>query len=504
MMPDYLFDSEVVRLAFVLGIILSMALYEWRQLTTGSIVVPGYVGVFILQPSTIVASLVNAILSYWLVHRLLPRLVSMSARTKFSALVVTSVVIQSLAHTFGAVTSDSASMSIFIGVGYVIPALVAHDMARHGVWRSLSAVLGTSVATGMSVVGLAWLAPDITLARPAVVPLQSAFLIDGMFVAVLLSAVSVVVLQSRHRLGAGGFIGPAYLSFLFVHPAQLVFLAVLTPLTYLTTTKLLMPRMILFGRRKFAAMLLVGCLYSWGGMLLLEHGFGADFLPFSSPSLSVISVVLIGLLANDADRVGWAGVARGTALAVTFTLTGTLLVLEAFEQQRLEVLLPLAIVMAAAGLVIFAPLVTRSSKRLFAAAAESASSEPYRQAVVVNIAAATQAMRRSLCAPIPRVSTAVCLVLLIGVAFFPISRETPLFLGAKARSRPHFEGLRTIAVTSRLAKLSRSTAPLPRESTVYLDQAMPSATSHFFTSLFSRSKNHGDNYSSIQLGIQIK
>ncbi|NIQ31140.1 MAG: hypothetical protein GTN89_12380, partial [Acidobacteria bacterium] len=45
---DYLFTADVVRLAFVLGVITSVLLYERRHVTTGSIVVPGYIAVFLL------------------------------------------------------------------------------------------------------------------------------------------------------------------------------------------------------------------------------------------------------------------------------------------------------------------------------------------------------------------------------------------------------------------------------------------------------------------------
>ena len=64
---DYLFSSEIVRFAFVFGICVSMMLYERLHLTTGSIVVPGYIAVFLVYPMVVVATFVNALLS------LLPR-----------------------------------------------------------------------------------------------------------------------------------------------------------------------------------------------------------------------------------------------------------------------------------------------------------------------------------------------------------------------------------------------------------------------------------------------
>ena len=56
-MHDYLLSTEWVRFAFVLGIAVSMILYERRHLTTGSIVVPGYIAVFMIHPLVLVAAL---------------------------------------------------------------------------------------------------------------------------------------------------------------------------------------------------------------------------------------------------------------------------------------------------------------------------------------------------------------------------------------------------------------------------------------------------------------
>ena len=60
-MHDYLFSSEIVRFAFVFGICVSMMLYERLHLTTGSIVVPGYIAMFLVYPMVVVATFVNAL-----------------------------------------------------------------------------------------------------------------------------------------------------------------------------------------------------------------------------------------------------------------------------------------------------------------------------------------------------------------------------------------------------------------------------------------------------------
>ena len=83
-MHDYLLSSEWVRFAFVLGVAVSMLLYERRHLTTGSIVVPGYIAVFMMHPLVIIATFANALLTYWLVNHILRRFFLLYGRTKFT------------------------------------------------------------------------------------------------------------------------------------------------------------------------------------------------------------------------------------------------------------------------------------------------------------------------------------------------------------------------------------------------------------------------------------
>ena len=95
-MHDYLFHTDVVRLAFLAGVVASIFLYEKSHLTTGSIVVPGYIALFLAQPFVIGATFLNALLSWWIVNRLLPRWFLLYGRTKFTVLALISISLQAL------------------------------------------------------------------------------------------------------------------------------------------------------------------------------------------------------------------------------------------------------------------------------------------------------------------------------------------------------------------------------------------------------------------------
>ena len=70
-MHDYLLNSESVRFAFVFGVVVSMMMYERFHLTTGSIVVPGYIGIFMVAPMVLAATFINAFATYALMNYVL-------------------------------------------------------------------------------------------------------------------------------------------------------------------------------------------------------------------------------------------------------------------------------------------------------------------------------------------------------------------------------------------------------------------------------------------------
>src|SRR4029079_6848579 len=135
--------TEVVRFAFMFGVAVSMLLYERRHLTTGSIVVPRYIATFIAMPFTIIATFLNALICYWLINKVLRRWILLYGRTKFTLLASTSILIQTLMLKFSPVGSWlwEKDFKLLVGVGYVVPALIAHDMGRQGIKKTVKSVM---------------------------------------------------------------------------------------------------------------------------------------------------------------------------------------------------------------------------------------------------------------------------------------------------------------------------------------------------------------------------
>ena len=326
-MHDYLFPADVVRFAFILGVAVSMMLYERRHLTTGSIVVPGYMATFVVYPLIIGATALNAFVSYLIVNKLLCRWFLLYGRTKFTVLALVSIAIQTAMLRLspsGAWLWES-DIKLFVGVGYVVPALIAHDMGRQGIKKTLGSVCLATVIVVIPI-GLALLfgLPGIN----DLAPLQGAgnMAIDAGWIpiAVILSAGAAWGISHNYGLRSGGFMGAAFIAILLGDPWQVVIAIALAVTTYTIVNRLLMDEMILFGRRKFSAMLLVSSMISW---ILLW--FGSDLLGiaalehFDLGALALTPLIVPGLLANDAQRTNVGRVGAGLGLATAFVLTTT-------------------------------------------------------------------------------------------------------------------------------------------------------------------------------------
>jgi poly-gamma-glutamate biosynthesis protein PgsC/CapC len=328
-MHDYLFGSEPVRLAFVLGILASMLYYERREVTTGSIVVPGYIALFLPVPTVLITTFANAFLSHWLVHRQLSKRVFLYGRTRFMALAITSIAIQTVLLQFSPHGSWlwESDIPLWVGIGYVIPALIAHDMDRQGIGNTVKAVLTTGTLVAVPVMlALFWIPNDTEAGAP--LSNFDAVLLppEWMPFAVLLSAGAAWALLHNHGLRQGGFIGAAYVGMLWASPAQVAFLAAISIATWVIVTRLLMPSMILFGRRKFASMLVIAGLLSWIGLWLGVQLFGINSTAYATiASIPLTPVFVPGLLANDMERSSLPRVAIGTAVGGMFVIPATLL-----------------------------------------------------------------------------------------------------------------------------------------------------------------------------------
>ena len=136
-----------------------------------------------------------------------------------------------------------------------------------------------------------------------------------------------MVTFSKIGLRSGGFITAAYIAFMLPRWWDLLYVLVTAGLTWLIVVKLIMPRLLLFGRRKLSVMVLFGALIGW--TIELVARYVTDGLWEPARGLTVMTVMLPALLANDAHRQGWEKTAWGTTLA-TFGVYGATNLIAAF------------------------------------------------------------------------------------------------------------------------------------------------------------------------------
>jgi len=123
---------------------------------------------------------------------------------------------------------------------------------------------------------------DVELARFAVV--------TGLFLTLLFF--------DRLKIAPGGMIVPGYIVLFINHPDQIFFTFFLAFLVYLFVGRILMNRMILFGRRRFTITVLTGALFS-----IIAESFIysiSSFQPFIG--FRLIGIIIPGLIANELLR----------------------------------------------------------------------------------------------------------------------------------------------------------------------------------------------------------
>ncbi len=340
-MHDYLFSSEIVRFAFLFGIVTSMLLYERVHLTTGSIVVPGYIAIFLVYPMVIAATFVNSLISYFLVNKVIRRKFMLYGRTKFTVMAMISISIQAAMLKLSPQGHWlwEKQIPLFVGAGYVVPALIAHDMGRQGIKRTTKAVLlaGVIVATPIAVALLLNL-PGVNDLAPLTGFGEMSIVSRWVPLAVLLSAGASWAVTANFGLKSGGFVGAAYIGMFMGDPYQVAVAFLVAFVSFIFVRTVLMRWLILFGRRKFSAMLLTSSLISWTLLWTGSQFFSARVSShLDLASLALTPLFVPGLLANDMDRTSPPKLVVGVALASGFVVPTTWWVQALVEGRHLHI-----------------------------------------------------------------------------------------------------------------------------------------------------------------------
>lgn len=123
--------------AIGLGIVISFLFTEWVGLYAGGLIVPGYFALFADQPLRIGISLAAAVCAYVILLGL-SQITILYGRRRFIAAVFIGYFLGGLGRFL---VTDYWTLSYDLRViGYIIPGLIANDMYKQGVWKTLLAV----------------------------------------------------------------------------------------------------------------------------------------------------------------------------------------------------------------------------------------------------------------------------------------------------------------------------------------------------------------------------
>lgn len=122
--------------------------------------------------------------------------------------------------------------------------------------------------------------------------------ITDLYITVILGLVCSFFAEEFFGVLVGGVVVPGYMALVFDQPIILIAVYLISVLTYLIVEFILPRFLILFGRRKFIATLLIA--------MAIKFAFDLIYpvMPFATLSFRGIGVIVPGLLANSFSKQG--------------------------------------------------------------------------------------------------------------------------------------------------------------------------------------------------------
>jgi len=341
-MYEYSISDELARLTIILGIVVSTIIYKRTGLTLGGVIVCGYLALFIGQPTHILVTLATSYLTYQIVYKVLQKRFMLNGRKLFEVEILIGLIFQALWITIIQVLGlFDMDFTLFYGVGFVLPGIVAHDMGRQGPRNTLGSIL-----LGVSIVALIVfplsaieeLLPNFFIRSSSPLlrtqPYDYAYPIGLLPFGIIASVLLDLLAYSVFKMRSGGFVTAAYLALFALRPLDLIFVIAASILTFVFV-QLLTARFILaFGRTKLGMMILSGVVISWLLEIAIINLTQGQFVPWSG--FVIIMPTIASLIANDFAREGTYPTVITTSMAtlgVWLAMQGMLFVL---DQAHLE------------------------------------------------------------------------------------------------------------------------------------------------------------------------
>lgn len=124
----------MLRTAVVLSVLLGFVGSEFLGILSGGLVSAGYISFYINQPARVASTLLMAV-AICLIVRALGHVIILFGRRRFILTMLVSILLTQILESILIVTSTvDIDMRI---IGYIIPGLIANDMEKQGIFKTL-------------------------------------------------------------------------------------------------------------------------------------------------------------------------------------------------------------------------------------------------------------------------------------------------------------------------------------------------------------------------------
>ena len=130
----------------VLGVILSIVFYEITEISPGGLIVPTYFALYLDNPIKIILTIFISIITYLLL-KLLSNYTIIYGRRRFTVCIILSFLIKTLLKYFNIYILNENEIYFFniAIVGIIIPGILAQEVDRNGVIKTLSSLIILSI-----------------------------------------------------------------------------------------------------------------------------------------------------------------------------------------------------------------------------------------------------------------------------------------------------------------------------------------------------------------------
>lgn len=122
----------------LLGVIVSIIFFEITDISPGGIIVPGLMVLYIKQPERMIYTVVVAIITYFIVKFISKYLIIFGKR-RFVIMIFTSILLNFILNLI--LNISSISMLNISIIGYTIAGLIANDIYKQGIKKTIPALV---------------------------------------------------------------------------------------------------------------------------------------------------------------------------------------------------------------------------------------------------------------------------------------------------------------------------------------------------------------------------